>query len=201
MSLGFSMMVLVCFGIPLVLFAYAMTHSWLYSSLVVLVVGIAVYFLCREVGRLPIPKNDIYEIPLNEHVEGCLDEVSSGLTHRFAKDIGKFTVFQGSRLTVQGWIGSTADLNAPIRINLVTQAGQESGLEFMVLPKHRCDVADAKKNLDFLNSGFVGTVTIPKEFLPGTYLLRVEKGAGSKRQFFIPATEIEVVPSNSPGKS
>lgn len=201
MSPAFSVMVLICFGIPLVLFFYGMTHSWIRASLVGLVAMILGYVVCNEIGKLSAPKTSVQGITFNEHVEGCLDEITSGSDHRFAKDIGYFTVFQGSKLMIQGWIGSIADIDAVVKVSFLTKGGEETGLEFMALPNQRYDVAEAKHNLDLLNSGFAGTVTVPRDFPPGAYLLRVEKGVGSKRQFFIPETEIHVAPSNSPEKA
>ncbi|MFZ4388093.1 MAG: hypothetical protein ACOYOI_08015 [Chthoniobacterales bacterium] len=194
-------MVLLCFAIPLFLFAYSMTQSWLRAWLIAGVAIILGYPACKEIGKFSMSKIDLPETPLNEWVEGYLDEIASGSTHRFAKDIGYFTAFQGSKLMIQGWIGSVADRDAAVKISFVTKTGEDTGLECIVLPKRRYDVADAKKNPDLLYSGFIGSVTLPEKFLPGTYLLRVEKGRGSKRQFFIPATEIRVAPSHSPGES
>lgn len=189
-------MVLLCFAIPLVLYSYALTRSWLRASVVGMVGMILGYAAFNEIGKFPLPKNDRRQIPLTEHVEGCIDEITSGSTHRFAKDVGCFMVLQGSKLMIQGWIGSIWDPNAPVKISFVTKAGEETGLEFMVNPKQRYDVADAKKNYDLMNAGFVGTVTLPEEFPPGRYLLRVEKGTGSKRQYFISETEFRVAPGH-----
>lgn len=185
-------MVLLCFAIPLVLYSYALSRSGFRALLVGMVGMIFGYAACNEIGKFSLPKNDMRETPLTEHVEGCIDEITSGSTHRFAKDIGHFMVFQGSKLMIQGWIGSIWDPNAPVKISFVTKAGEETGLEFMVIPTQRYDVADAKQNFDLMNAGFVGTVALPEGFPPGRYLLRVEKGTGSKRQYFISETEIRV---------
>jgi hypothetical protein len=155
---------------------------------------------CIYMKNVVLSANNTLIICASGPVRGELDEVSSGGVQKLARNIGLFSVETDADLNLSGWMSSTIDSYSPPDVFLMGDKKETPDIHFNVKSQSRPDVGSILAVPLGDQCGFIATVHVPADILPGRYKLCVEKNARGERQYIYTALDIMIVERKNPKK-
>jgi hypothetical protein len=193
-------MIVICMGGAIVGLIVIARITMLQRIILAATLICGIYLCCIYMKNVALSANNTSIICVSGPVRGELDEVSSGGVQKLARNIGLFSVEADEDLNLSGWMSSTINSYSPPDVFLMGDKKETPVIHFNVKSQSRPDVESFLADPLGDQCGFIATVHVPADILPGRYKLCVEKNARGTRQYIYTALDIMIVERKNPKK-
>jgi hypothetical protein len=200
MDSSYTTMVVICMGGAIVGLIVIAKITMLQRIILAVALIYGIYLICIYIKKVVPSANNTPIICASGPVRGELDVVSTNEKQKLAHNIGVFTVETDEDLNLSGWMASTIDTSSPPDVFLMGDKKETPDIHFNVKSQSRPDVGSILADPLGDQCGFIATVHVPADILPGRYKLCVEKNARGERQYIYTALDIMIVERKNPKK-